>query len=430
MAQQDLSLPSKVLKALFPDTLLLQLAKEAQVVKRKREFQIAPFFWTIVLGFGTGALRKIAEFRREYNARTGSTLAPSSFYDRFTPHLTEFLKACLLHAFERLRPVEMGLKGTLANFKDLIVVDATVLRIHHFLKDKYPATRTNHTKAALKLHMEMSLSTQTPVAVRVAGERTNDKKLLKIGPWVKGKLLLADLGYYKFKSFQKIDENGGFFVSRMKTNGNPLIISNNIPTRGRSVGIVGRRLQEVVEKLQREVVDVNVELSFYNRKYRGKQRKVTTIFRMVGIRWEGEMRFYLTNVPTESLSAKEIAQTYRCRWEIELIFKELKSQYRLDHLDTRKEHIINAMIYSALLTLIANRALYKELLRREHLTQRDVPILRWGKLFTAIAPIVISEIMGQYAKNTGDSLWETILHEALDPNRSRILIRCMWGGES
>lgn len=39
-----------------------------------------------------------------------------------------------------------------------------------------------------------------------------------------------------------------------------------------------------------------------------------------------------TNIPSEALSARDVAATYAVRWEVELLFKELKSQYRLDQI--------------------------------------------------------------------------------------------------
>ena len=44
----------------------------------------------------------------------------------------------------------------------------------------------------------------------------------------------------------------------------------------------------------------------------------------------GKYHTYLTNIPVEILAAEDIARLYAARWEIELIFKELKSHYRMD----------------------------------------------------------------------------------------------------
>jgi len=43
-----------------------------------------------------------------------------------------------------------------------------------------------------------------------------------------------------------------------------------------------------------------------------------------------EHHFYLTNIPQDILNATEIAAIYAARWEVELIFKELKSRSYYD----------------------------------------------------------------------------------------------------
>src|SRR3989304_1881008 len=71
------------------------------------------------------------------------------------------------------------------------------------------------------------------------GERTHDIKTLRIGPWVKDRILLIDLGFYKHHIFTRIVENGGFFVSRLKGTADPMIISVNSICRGHSIDVIG-----------------------------------------------------------------------------------------------------------------------------------------------------------------------------------------------
>jgi len=430
MAQQDLSLPVRVLKALFPDDELEALARETKVIERKRKIEIVPLFWTLVLGFGVGAVRRIVELRRAYARQTHETLASSSFHDRFTPQLVKFLKACLASALTKLNRFNGELYNQLENFKDLVVADATVIRLHRFLESKFPGTRTNHSKAAAKVHMVMSLGTGMPLAVKLSAERKNERQVLSIGPWIKGKLLLVDLGYFKYQLFDRIDRNGGFFVTRLKSNVNPLIVASNKACRGNSVDLKGKKLRNVLGRLKRETLDVDIEVNFMRREYGGKRTKTKKKFRMVAVLWKGEYRLYLTNIPPSELDPHEIAQTYRCRWEIELVFKELKSNFRVDQLDTANEHAVAALIYTALIAMVASHALHRELLRREQLPPRSVPGLRWSAVFTSLAPYFLYDIMNDYLKNREESaLWKVLLYEALDPNRSRALICGLWGGE-
>ncbi len=67
---------------------------------------------------------------------------------------------------------------------------------------------------------------------------------------------------------------------------------------------------------------------------------------------------FLTNI--EDLSPVEIAQTYKQRWEIEVLFKFLKQELNLNHLVSRTENGIRVMIYMTLILAILLIA-YKKL---------------------------------------------------------------------
>jgi putative transposase len=57
-------------------------------------------------------------------------------------------------------------------------------------------------------------------------------------------------------------------------------------------------------------------------------------------------------------NAKYIAKLYGARWDMELLFEELKSKYALDVLETKNVQVIEALIWKAILTLIVSRRKY------------------------------------------------------------------------
>jgi len=68
--------------------------------------------------------------------------------------------------------------------------------------------------------------------------------------------------------------------------------------------------------------------------------------------------FYLTNIAPDILNVSEIAAVYAARWEVELIFKELKSRYELDQITTKSPYAIEALIWISILTLLISRKVY------------------------------------------------------------------------
>jgi IS4 transposase len=121
------------------------------------------------------------------------------------------------------------------------------------------------------------------------------------------------------------------------------------------------RLNEILDKLKRQVIDVEVEIVFKRRKYNGKQSKDVKRFRLIAIYNIEDEKYhvYITNIPVDRLDAEDIAVLYSARWEIELIFKELKSRYGIDNLTTSNPHAVEALLWVGILTLIVSRRVYR-----------------------------------------------------------------------
>ena len=153
---------------------------------------------------------------------------------------------------------------------------------------------------------------------------------------------------------------GGFFVSRLKESADPLFVRSLTVHRGRAIDLEGKRLSEILPRLRRQTLDAEVELSFHRRVYNGQRSGDTLRCRLVAV-WNKEKRryhLYLANIGPEVLSAEEVASLYSMRWGVELCFRELKSQYALVEFRTTNSNIIEALIWSALLTLVASRRLH------------------------------------------------------------------------
>ena len=73
--------------------------------------------------------------------------------ERLTAALAGMLRRLALDAMDGLAAQAAAPAGYLARFKELLVADATVLRLHEWLSAAYAACRTNYSKAAAKLHV-------------------------------------------------------------------------------------------------------------------------------------------------------------------------------------------------------------------------------------------------------------------------------------
>ena len=409
---------------MFSPSLLERLARDNGAVIRRRKVAPSALFWTVVLGFGLGRERTIAGLRRSYQKATGQTIEESSFYNRFNEGFARLLRAAVGLALDTVPGINRALRGPLAAFRDLVVTDSTVMRLHDLLQGPFPACRTNHTKAALKMHAVLSVNGAGDNSIKITAERRHDGPVFRVGPWVQGKLLLFDLGYFRYQLFACITRNKGWFVSRLKRSANPVIVSVNRTHRGRAIELIGKRLNEVVDNLTREVLDVMVEVSFTRRVYGGRRRRGRQTLRVVGVRDPETRRYhlYITNLSPDKLLAEDIQRVYAARWEVELLFRELKSQYRIEDLPSGKRVVVESLVYAALLTWIASRRLLSEVRRKLGRLADRVPLHRWAVIFASIAQELLV-LMAQPPRRTRLLVRltsEMVLHEAIDPNASRL----------
>jgi IS4 transposase len=331
---------------------------------------------------------------------------------------------CAIHGIEHMSQEPSRILGKrLDSFRDVMIQDSTIIRLHESLASKWPATRSKKVAAGVKVAYLTSAIANSPKSISILPENTSELKTLKIGPWIKDIILLIDLGFFKYQLFSRIAENGGFLVSRLKSNSNPVIVGINQVCNCHGIDLNGKHLRDIILEKSDEIFDVNVEVSFNRRSYRGESKKDNKIFRLVAIynAEAEEHHYYITNISPDILCASEIAAVYAARWEVELIFKELKSRYALDQITTKSPHAIEALIWISILTLLISRKVYS-VVRKLNPDKKMVRFtqLRWSNIFIENSSRLLSAIFDYLG--IGQEFF-TVLNvyssEALDPHVNR-----------
>ena len=418
MARQENSAVRDALTSLMSPQLIRRRASALGAVKRRRKVDIVSLVYTLVLGFDRGAGRTLASLRRAYVSTAGVTLAPSAFYDRFTPELAELMRQLTAHALAQLSRGTSKLELALTAFTKVFIADGSLIRLSDALEAHYPSVWTNHTKASLKLHVIMNGATRTPEIVRIAPGSQHDLTLMSVGPFCDGKLLLFDLAYYQGKLFRKIIEHGGHFLCRVKKDANFRVVQaeKNI--------WIGRRHKDLMEEMHGTSFEVVVDYQ-YRQIPDGDRQKRHLPLRLIAV-WCAEVgrhRLYLTSATPTQLSTKAAPAIYAMRWEIELLFRELKSQLRIEDMPSGNKAATECLVYAALLALALGRKVHRTLTarRRDPLSLR-CPNERWTAIFRALAPLLLELLLASPRRRAGleRRLRTTLDYEAPDPNRKRI----------
>ncbi|MBK7586095.1 MAG: IS4 family transposase [Myxococcales bacterium] len=356
MARARASQIVATIASVLPPARVIELARELGVVKRQRKVDIVHFVQALVLGFSLDRVRSLSGLRRAYQLLAGATLARSSFHGRFTAELVQLMRQLADEALGKTTGAKEKLRKAFKPFADVLAIDSCIIRLHAGLAKHYPSVWTHHTPASAKLTMVCNVVGRGPRTLQISPGSTHDVHLLKPGGWVRGKLLIFDLGFYRAMLFKSIAEHDGYFLCRLKKQGNPTIVKSHRPDHAH---LVNKKLRDCQHAIADDVIDVEGEVSYVLR--RKKITHHTAQFRIVAI-YNHELGLwhrYITNAPPEMMPAESITAIYAGRWEIELLFRELKSAYRIHEMPSGNRYASETLLYSAILTLLVSRRLHR-----------------------------------------------------------------------
>jgi putative transposase len=114
--------------------------------------------------------------------------------------------------------------------------------------------------------------------------------------------------------------------------------------------LVGMKLADALPLLGTDTLDVEAEMGF--QKHHRHVPRVThhrATFRFVAVYNHAHKRWhsYVANLPTSMMKAEHFAAVYAARWEVELLFRELKGNYRIEHMPSASKHLTETLIYAA-----------------------------------------------------------------------------------
>jgi hypothetical protein len=337
-----------------------------------------------------------------YISLTGQRLAPSAFYDRFSDEFAALMREVAMRAVKAVRELtpddrrfaDFGV--LLEEFSDVQVVDTTSHIVRRLAPDAGKKSRPG-----IKWHSLISLKDQLPVGDGVTSRHAGDLPSLPKESLERGTLTLMDLGYTDYGLFIDAIERDAHFLTRLKHNANPVIVKVHAG-KGDHKKLCGMRLNEVVEGRRGQdpvgflgpehgVIDLDVRIE------KGERSAVVRAVALTGPKdspegtLEDGLWWYLTNVEREVLNPREVASAYRLRWNIELLFKQLKSGLGFSAVVSGRRSSVTALLYAKVTALCLARLLELSIEEKEgrHATTQLALVLA----LTRCAPLLLSMMM-------------------------------------
>jgi putative transposase len=231
----------------------------------------------------------------------------------------------------------------LESFRDVWAWDSTCIGLRRQLAESF-AVGAQSERAGAKLHGAISLRSQAIVRPRITAQKVHDARGIDLGNKLEDVLVLLDRGYSGHRLFADIVEGGGAFLTRLKTSTNPRILMAHSPAEE----VAGKTLDEALEAEELDLdepIDLDVELTV--------ERIGSLDARVIGIPVENEegteLWWYLTSLDREEFPPATIELLYRLRWQVELLWKQLKSRFRLHEVSAITDHNVRLIMETAVL---------------------------------------------------------------------------------
>ena len=214
------------------------------------------------------------------------------------------------------------------------VVDTTVMELVANCMDW---ARHRRRKAAAKTHMRLNLQSLLPnfVIVDTAGEHDNKRARELCAGVRSGEIVLFDKGYVDFGHLKDLDARGVFWVTRAKDN--------------MAYDVVQKAPESGDPKILRDEV---IMLSNAKKPAPELMRRVVALVQIDN--QERELVFLTNNL---QWSPRSVADLYRCRWQIEVFFKQIKQTLQLADFLGHNANAVRWQVWIALLVYLLLRYL-------------------------------------------------------------------------
>lgn len=356
MSKNSLEQTAQAIQELFQEAP--QLSVTPDFIQRQRDLTPEAFAKGLVLAWATNPNATLPELA-SFVAMAGSPITPQALHSRFTSSAASFLLQLLQSAVQKTLQFQPRSSRLCRPFNGVYLHDSSTLPLPSELKSIWPGCGGNYgDSAAIKLHLQCELQSGKLHGPFLTDGKTHDRKLgIHKGPFPKGSLVLNDLGYFELKTFQSHNQNGVYWISRLKVDIATLDLDKQRfdlveLLRGHN----GRSLEkEIIVGLKNQVKVRLVTLRAPKKIAAERRRKLreTCIRKGRTVRKRSlelcDWALFITNIPKDLVAAEEIMTLYRVRWQIEILFRCWKKYGKLDKSRSKKPWRILCEVYAKLL---------------------------------------------------------------------------------
>ena len=268
----------------------------------------------------------------------------SSLHERLDSRTLSFVQAILQQTMElrvkqsyaKQGDLKTGSNSLLSHFGNVLLCDSTCAKLPSNLAEYFPSSYSRREPTAtLRVQTIYNYRYEQFERFKIGSFRDNDQSESNLVLEVAraGDLILRDLGYFVLENLRKMSNMGVFFISKFRfgttiydaLSGEKIDLLAHLKKKKRlDIPILlGSKekvpLRLVAEKLPEEVARKKRQKA---REERNKKANHSEEYYEL-LDWV----VFVTNVEDKILSAEQVAEVYRIRWFIEIVFKAWKTHF-------------------------------------------------------------------------------------------------------
>lgn len=353
---------AQALDAYFNEQKVEQAARASQFVERSSKLTGLIFLKTLVFGFiqhPKASLNQLCQVCLDF----GVMISSQGLDQRINEAAVAFVQQMLERALTLWRARHQEIAEALDQFSAVYFQDSSIISLPEALQEIFPGAGGNASSAAVKIQLLFeyrggNIEHLEFVAGRIA-DQGYQGHLTKLEP---GSLLIQDLGFFSLDSLKTVADRDAFFLTRWQNQASVFLAQE--PDEALDMLAFLRQQRETVAeypvllgaqtRIPCRMICVRLPAAVAaQRRRRAKanaQRRGETLSQrtLALLDWN----VFLTNVPAERLSLRQILVCYSLRWQVELIFKLWKSEAALKHLAGMRKERVLCELYAKMIGIV------------------------------------------------------------------------------
>lgn len=333
--------------------------KTAGFVKRKSKLTAKLFVETLIMTCFSDpevSLERICLMLKKRDIK----MTKQGLHQRFNDESVELMKMLFEESLIQFKTKKRDVIDLFKWFSSVKITDSTGLSLPANLKNRYRASGGSSSEAGIKLQTTFDYLQGQINEIKITEGRRNDQSFDEhLSQIEKNALYLQDLGYFKLSSFEKIDVNGAYFISRylfstkiFDENGQRIILLDELRESGclfEKKVCLGEKEKIKVRVIATRLSDDEVEKRIRKLK-RSKQKRgeIPSKELLEMTKWS----IYITNIDENIVNYAQVHLVYSLRWQIELLFKLCKSESGINKISGKNINRILCEIYAKLICVI------------------------------------------------------------------------------